>query len=48
MQVSYFVLYVSLPCLVGLVAEINKSKSNQTKATRLFGIHMIILLKHHH
>jgi len=46
MQVSYFVLYVSLPCLVGLVAEINKS--NQTKATRLFGIHMIILLKHHH
>jgi len=30
MQVSYFVLYVSLPCLVGLAAEINKSnQSNQ-------------------
>jgi len=25
MQVSFFVLYVSLPCLVGLAAEINKS-----------------------
>jgi len=25
MQVSYFVLYVSSPCLVGLAAEINKT-----------------------
>jgi len=39
MQVSYFVLYVSLPCLVGLAAEINKSnqiKSNNSKYFRNF------------
>jgi len=33
MQVSYFVLYVSLPCLVGLAAEINKS--NQIKSNHV-------------
>jgi len=32
MQVSYFVLYVSLPCLVGLAAEINKSNQINIRA----------------
>jgi len=30
MQVSYFVLYVTLPCLVGLAAEINKSNQESS------------------
>jgi len=35
MQVSsYFVFYVSLPCLVGLAAEINKA--NQIKSKTQF------------
>ena len=37
-QVSYFVLYVSLPCLVGLAAEINKTDklSKQSYISRHF------------
>jgi len=32
MQVFYFVLYVSLSCLVGLAAEINKSNQITSQA----------------
>jgi len=46
-QVSYFVLYVRWPCLVGLAAEINKTVklTKLVKVTiRLSSVHVYLLI----